>query len=82
MSRRRYLLAYEEWITRHNLKCGDKVRVIRSFSNNERDCGLCNNGYIKDEMVGKIYTIGRIGRSFIAINGLWFPYFVLKKCQE
>ena len=75
-----YLKKQKAWIEEHQVKVGDKVKVLWAAVEDERGW---NNSWITPDMdrtVGKIRRIVGIGDD-IALNGkngLGYPYFVLE----
>ena len=81
-----YAKKQKQWIKNHNIKVGDKVRIIRKTNPRE-------NGWeihwisSMDDTVKKIGIITKINNWGIKISventiGLWYPYHVLKKVED
>lgn len=78
-----------EWIKENNIKIGDKVRILRTFSSGEDGCSVPINPEGKmDCLVGTIGEISGISSGSIGVhddkrNHSWrWPYFVLEKVED
>jgi hypothetical protein len=83
----KYKQRQKEWIKKHNLKKGDKVKVLRRAENYEDGWGTywSLNGSLseQDKTIGKVYEIYAIMDNSIRldVNGIllyYYPYFVLE----
>ena len=76
-----------EWVRANNLKPGDKVRILRRFSNFEDGFNEGING-IMENLVGEVLTVRDIYNEFIILynkdrsNWWYWPYFVLEKVDK
>lgn len=84
-------MSYEErqaeWVKKHDVKAGDRVRLIRSASDEEG--GWCSMWpHTADGWIGNILRVKSIGDLYIvcyspdADDWFGFPYFVLEKVVE
>ncbi len=71
-----------EWIKKHNLKEGDKVKILRTAKGGEDGW---NNSWTESmsRMVGRVFTYDRAYQSGINLScGYNWPYFVLEVVTE
>jgi hypothetical protein len=77
-------LRFKDWVKRHDVKVGTKVKVLRVWYLGEKGCDP-NLTRDKEAAIGNIYTIGRLhpAHGDVSLEGFRdynciFPYFVLK----
>jgi hypothetical protein len=80
----RYLERQNEWIAQHDLKVGDKVKVLRKAEDYEDGWPTYWGGQTHTMSIGKAYFIQEISLEYgiILDNGWGYPYFVLKPLKE
>ena len=77
-----YAERQEEWIRKHNLKEGDKVKILRTAK--DREDGWCNS-WVQPmtDMVGGVFTCVMTSGDGIRLScGYEWPYFVLEVVKE
>jgi hypothetical protein len=88
-----YAERQKEWIKKHNLKVGDKVKVLRRAENHKGGWGTYWPCQI-DDTVGKTYEVDTISDYSIRLRlnkesggfsgyfDWWYPYFVLEPVKQ
>lgn len=81
-----YAEKQQKWIKKHNIKVGDKVRIIRKTNPQEngweiRWASAMNNTIKKIGIITEISNRG-IKISVENIVGYWYPYHVLEKVED
>lgn len=77
-----------EWVKKHDVKVGDRVRLLRAASNDEEDEWPNFWPHTADGWIGNILRVRSIGSLNIlcynpdADDWFGFPYFVLEKVME
>jgi len=86
-TKKSYANRQAEWIKKHNVKVGDKVKVLRKCADYEDGWG---ETWVKDmeANIGKVNRIKTLCHSSLGIsievpcNAFFYPYFVLEPVKE
>jgi len=86
-TKKSYANRQAEWIKKHNVKVGDKVKVLRKCADYEDGWG---ETWVKDmeANIGKVNRIKHLCHSSLGIslevpcNAFFYPYFVLEPVKE
>jgi hypothetical protein len=89
--KQKYIAAQKAWLEMTGLKVGDKVKVTRAFK--EGEFGWCGRG-VEHSMTHKLSNVGNIltvteiygddnhPEDGIALEGYFYPFFVLEPIQK
>ena len=83
MTTETYCKKQEAWIKKHNLRIGDRIKILRAFGNNENgnSCGWVDRML---KHVGKVEKLESIEDNItirLDDNFAW-PYFVLRPMKQ